>query len=222
MSQPWQQPQPNQPGYGYPAQPQPQPGFGPPPQAGFGPPPAPAGYGYPPPGGAPVPVRPTGSQAGLGVALAAGAALLLVVLYGYLNGSVVDLDSLIRDAMEDGDSEIKITQLTWLAAAVGALVGIPMGKYAAGQAGYYWLAGALALGSMLLGQTFAMAVVSSDASDGAKSPFELFFDNFSDMWDGWTENAEGVTWLLIALAPAAAIFAGYLLGRTRRPAGALG
>ena len=216
MSQPWQQPQPNQPGYGYPMPPQP--GFGPP-QAGFGPP---APQGYPAPGGLPVPVRPASPRTGLALSLALGAAVLLVVLYGYLNGSVVDLEALLREAMENGDPEFEITQLTWLAAAVGALVGIPVGIYAAGQVGMYWLAGALALGSMLLAQTFAMAVISSDASNGAKDPFELFFEHFSDMWDGWTENCAGATWVLIALAPATAILAGHLLGRTRRRVGPLG
>ncbi|WP_326597940.1 hypothetical protein [Streptomyces sp. NBC_01803] len=68
---------------------------------------------------------------------------------------------------------------------------------------------------MLLGETFATAVLSAEASDGAKSAFELFFDHvsghFSDLWESWTDASNGVTWLLTAPAPAAAILTGYLL-----------
>jgi hypothetical protein len=213
MSQPWQQqpqqPQQPQPGYGYPA------GYAQPQQPGYG-------YGYPqqPGMGGPLPPPPPppgNSRAGLGFVLIIAATVVTILVYGFLTGMVVDMDSLVEDAMQSGDPEIEVTQLTWLAGAFGALIGLPAGRLARGQAGLYWLAGVFALGAMLLGETFATAVLVSESSNGAESAFELFFENFSDMWESWTENSEGVTWLLIAMAPATAIFTGYQLGRTARP-----
>jgi hypothetical protein len=215
MSQPWQQPQQPQPqqpqpGYGYPAaygQPQ-----QPPQQPGYG-------YGYPQPGmGGPMPPPPPqgNSLAGLGFVLIIAATVATVLVYGFLTGMVVDMESLAQDAVESGDSEIEITQLTWLAGAFGALIGLPAGRLARGQVWAYWLAGVFAVPAMLLGETFATAVLISESSDGAQSAFELFFEHFSDMWESWTENSEGVTWLLIAMAPATAIFTGYQLGGKSR------
>ncbi|WP_159037226.1 hypothetical protein [Streptomyces specialis] len=184
------------------------------------PPPGPGHYGYPAPGGwagMPMPMPPPArrSQPGAAIALTAAVAVAVLLLYGFLTGLVVDFESLAEDAIESGDPELDIPQLTWLAAAMGALIGLPAARLAPGQAGTYWFAGAMALVAMLLGETFATAVLGSEATDGAKGAFELFFDNFSDCWEGWTEDAHGVTWALVPLAPAAAILTGYLLGRTR-------
>ncbi|MDT0342874.1 hypothetical protein [Streptomyces litchfieldiae] len=206
MSQPWQN-QPPQPGYGYPQQP-----------GGYGYPQQPGGYGYPqqpgmgPPFPPPPPRPGSPGQPGLGIGLAIGAMVALLFLYGFLTGMVVDFESLMQDAMESGDFDIEVAQLTWLAAAVGALIGLPVGKLAPGQVPAYWIAGVLALAAMLLGETFATAVLMSEASDGAQGSFELFFEHFSDLWEGWTDGAEPVTWVLIGLAPVAAVFTGYLLG----------
>ncbi|ONK09821.1 hypothetical protein [Streptomyces sp. MP131-18] len=211
MSQPWQhqhQPQPGQPGYGYPQQP----GYGYPQQPGYGYPQP--GMGPPAPPPAPYTRRP---QPGVAILVSAAAALALALLYGFLTGMVVDFESLIEDAARNGDTEIDVAQLTWLAAAVGALIGLPAAKLAPGQPAAYWTAGALAVVAMLLGETFATAVLASEATDGAKGAFEMFFDNFSDMWEGWTENAHGMTWPLAALAPAAAVLTGYLVGGTTPP-----
>ncbi len=200
-----QQPGP-QPGYGYPQQPQPPQQQG---QYGYGYPHQPGGMGVPMP---PPPVR--NGNPGAGIALAFGAMLLLLVLYGFLTGMVADIKGQIEDAAQNGDTEIDVAQLTWMAALLGALVGLPAAKLAGGQVWAYWVAGLLALGTMLLGETFASAVLVSDASDGAKSAFEYFFEDFSDCWDSWTESAHGLTWLFLPLAPAAAIFTGYFLNRT--------
>ncbi|MDT0321743.1 hypothetical protein [Streptomyces millisiae] len=202
------QPQPPQPGYGYPQPPQPGP------QPGYGyPQPAPAPGT---PGGWPVPAPRSGNP-GLAVFLTLGATLALILVYGFVTGAVVDFDALIEEAMREG-TDPDVAQLTWLAALLGGVIGLPAGRFAPGQQGFYWLAGVAALGAVLVGETFATAVLASESTDGAKSAFEFFFEDFGDCWDGWTTDAHGLTWLFVALAPAAAVFTGYLLGQTRRPA----
>ncbi|MGK5534200.1 hypothetical protein [Streptomyces sp. URMC 129] len=198
MSQPWQQQTQSAAGFGHP---------------GFGQP-----YPYQPGTAPPVPPPPARrTSPGPAIALTAAVAVAALLLYGFLTGMVVDLDALVEEAIRTGDSELDIAQLTWLAAAVGALVGLPAAKLAPGRPGLYWLAGVLALAAMLLGETFATAVLAAEASDGAESAFELFFDDFSDLWESWTENAHGLTWPLVALAPAGAVLTGYLLGHPRKP-----
>lgn len=204
------------PGYGYPHQP---------PPAGPGP-----GYGYPqgpampgpgmPGAGMPGPFPPPPPRrgnAGAAVALAFGVAVVLLFLYGLVTGMVVDFESLLEDAVESGDTEIDVAQLTWLAPLLGALVGLPVARLAPGQVGLYWVAGLAAVVTMLLGETFATAVLASEATDGAKGSLEIFFEDFSDAWEGWAENSHGMTWPLMALAPAAAVFTGYFLGGANRP-----
>ncbi|UED87368.1 hypothetical protein [Streptomyces profundus] len=228
MSQPWQQPQPpgppgqpSGPGYGYPQQPQaPQPGYGYPqapqaPQPGYGYPQGPPGPGMPGPPFPPPP--PKRGNAGGAVALVIGLTVVLLFVYGFVTGMVVDLEDLIREAMENGDPEIDVAQLTWLAPLIGALIGLPAAKLAPGQVGVYWVAAVGALVAMLLGETFASAVLASEATDGAKSAFEFFFEDFSDIFESWTENSNGFTWPLMALAPATAAFTGYFVGGTNKP-----
>jgi hypothetical protein len=242
MSQPPQPPQPPQqpswqqptqaavpsygagsgPGYGYPQPPQ-QPHAQPPPQPG---------YGYPQPGMAPggapgmpppPPPPPGGSNLGLAFLLIAVAAVALFVVYGFLTGVVSDYGGQLEDVQRSLESdpqaeppEIDLAQLTWLAAGIGAVIGLPAAKWAKGQVGFYFLAGAFALGAMLLGETFAVAATLADAPD-AKGAFEYFFDDFSDMWEGWTEDAEGMTWVFVALAPVSAVFTGYMIGGKTPP-----
>jgi hypothetical protein len=223
--QPWQQPTQaavpaygagSGPGYGYPQQPQPQPPQGPQP-----------GYGYPQPGmaggGAPMPPPPPppppggGSNAGVAFLLCAVATIVLFFAYGFLTMLVSDYGGQLEDAQRAFESgseaapEIDVAQLTWLAAGIGAVIGFPAGKFAKGMVGFYFLAGAFAIVAMLLGETFAMAAISSDVP-GADSAFSIFFDNFSDLWEAWTEDAEGMTWVFIALAPVSAVFTGYMIG----------
>ncbi|TDC26246.1 hypothetical protein E1265_04775 [Streptomyces sp. 8K308] len=205
-TQPAMQPMPPQPGYGYPQPPQPQPGYGYPQPA-----PVPGA-----PGGWPVPA-PRNGNPGLALLQALVLALGLILVYGFITGAVVDFDSLIEEAMREG-TEPEVAQLTWLGALLGGMIGLPVGRFAPGQPALYWLAGLLALGSVLLGETFATAVLASESTDGAKGALEYFSEDFGDCWDGWTTDAHGLTWLFVALAPAAAVFTGYLLGQTRRPA----
>ncbi|SOD63392.1 hypothetical protein SAMN06297387_110124 [Streptomyces zhaozhouensis] len=207
-------PGPGGPGYGYPQQPPPGP-------AGQGP-----GYGYPqgpgPAPGMPAPFPPppppgAGGNVGAALGLTLAAMLGMFLLYGFLTGMVVDFEDLMKEAMENGDTEIDVAQLTWLAPLVGGVIGLPAALMARGKVALYWLAAGAAVVAMLLGETFATAVLISDASDGAKSAFEIFFEDFSDVWEGWTENSHGMVWPLMALAPATALFAGYFLGGTGSP-----
>ncbi|WP_345025714.1 hypothetical protein, partial [Streptomyces sedi] len=191
------------PGYGYPQQPPPGP------QPGYGYPQGPAPAPFPPP---PPPGSANRTTAALGLTIAVAVGMFL--LYGFLTGMVVDFEDLMKEAMENGDTEIDIAQLTWLAPLVGGAIGLPAALMARGNIGLYWLAAGGAVVAMLLGETFAMAVLISDASDGAESAFTLFFEDFSDVWEAWTDIAHGMTWPLMALAPATALFAGYFLGGT--------
>ncbi|MGP3971949.1 hypothetical protein [Streptomyces sp. 6N223] len=222
--QPWQQPTQaavpaygagSGPGYGYPQQPQaPQPGYGYP-QPGM----AGGGAPVPPP---PPPPPPGGSNAGVAFLLCALAAVVLFVLYGFLTMLVTDYGGQLEDAQRALESdpeatpEIDIAQLTWLAAGIGAVIGFPAGRFAKGVVGFYFLAGVFAAGSILLGETFALAAVSSD-TPGADSAFSIFFDDFSDLWEAWTEDSEGMTWVFIALAPVSAVFTGYMVGGSTPP-----
>lgn len=210
-NQPWQQPaQPAFPAYGQPP-PQPQQ----PPQAG-------PGYGYAqhpqhpqqyaPPFARPQPSGGDAIRVLLALALTGVATVVLIVGYGFLTGAVTDLDGQLKDA-----AEIEIAQLTWLAAGIGALIALPSGMLAPGKP-IFVAAAPLALAAMLLGETFATAVVYCDFYP-SENPFAMFFEHFSSMWENWTKTAHLLTWLLLPLAPAAALFTGFWLGRgaRRRP-----
>ncbi|TDC72221.1 hypothetical protein [Streptomyces hainanensis] len=168
-----------------------------------------------PGGGWPTP-PPRHGNPGLAVLLTIGATIVLILVYGFLTGAVVDFEALVEEAMTEG-TDPDVAQLTWLAVLLGGLIGLPAGRLAPGQPGLYVLAGGCALVAILVGETFATAVLASEATDGAKGALEFFFEDFGDMWDGWTTDAHGLTWLFVALAPASAVFTGFLLGQNRRP-----
>lgn len=203
MSQPWpQQPQQGRPGFG-------QPGYGYP---------RPVGPGGPPP---PFAVGRRGNP-GAAVLLILLGTVVFVFLYGQLTGAVVDLEGQLRKAAAGEADELEIAQLTWLAALPGGLFGVVAGTLGRGRAGIYWLAAVCALAAMLLGETFATAVLASDASGGAEDAVELFFDHHSDMWESWTEDAHALVWVLLPQAPMVALATGYALGHRSRRSPAAG
>ncbi|RKN05188.1 hypothetical protein [Streptomyces radicis] len=214
MSQPWQQQpdggygqQPQQPGgfgqqpnpYGQPQPPQ-QP-YGQPPQQGYGYPPAqPQPPGQPQPWGAPgggFPPPPPGGGPPTNVALAilaaVGAALVMGFLYAF-----------IYDAMFDENTG-EVRQISYVALAIGAAVGVGPAFLARNNWGVYILGGVLALAAAIFGELYGTAMILAEYSGTDWSAFKIFTVEFSNLWDLWQETNEAINWIFLLLAPAAAI-----------------
>ncbi|MEU5608139.1 hypothetical protein ACI2L4_01325 [Streptomyces sparsogenes] len=207
MSQNWQQPQQPQPpqqpgGYGYPqGQPQ-QPQFGGPQQPQF------AG-GFPPP--AP-PVGRPGNPA-LAVLAAVVAAFVGGLLYAFLLSAFADTDG----------QEPKVTQFAYAGVVVGALVGFVIAKLG-GRNPALWVVGAvLAFAAVFFGELYGYAMIASDYVSNIADKYgnagnidlptanDYFFDHFSDLFDGWKEDSDALTYIFMALSPVAAVSTAYRL-----------
>lgn len=206
MSQNWQQPQ--QPG-GYPQQ-----------QGGYPQQPAPPqpGYGYPQAqpqqpqfaGGFPPPAPQVGRQgnplAAVGAALVA--ALVGALAYAFLLSALADTDS----------NPPEVTKFAYAGVALGGLVGAVVAKLG-GRNVALWVVGAvLALAAIFLGELYGYAMIMNDAasnyvdklggaaaaSANIPSANEIFFEHFGDLFDGWKEDADAITWIFMILSPIAA------------------
>ncbi|EFL23976.1 conserved hypothetical protein [Streptomyces himastatinicus ATCC 53653] len=213
MSQNWQQPQqpggyPQQQG-GYPQQPAaPQPGYGYPqgqpqqPQPGA---PQPQfGGGFPPP--APQVGRQGNPLAAVGAAVVA--ALIGAVAYAFLLSSLADTDS----------NPPEVTKFAYAGVALGALVGFVVFKLGGRNVGLWVVGAVLALAAVFLGELYGYAMIMSDAASnyvdkigGAAAASanipdanEIFFEHFGDLFDGWKEDADAITWIFMILSPVAA------------------
>jgi hypothetical protein len=216
MSNPWEPPPsggfgpppqqpPPQPGYGYP-QPAPQPGYGYPQQQ---PPPGapmqampmqqdmqPAFYPGPPP-----PPPGDTKKPGQAILLALVGALAAGFLYAVLLNAMFD----------DKDGYLAIG---WASVMVGVVAGLGPGRFGGRSWGIYSTGAALALVGVIFGDLYGIAMVSADIagqySGGDISANKIFFENFGDLWDGWTEVSEPVDFILLLFAPAAALCVGGL------------
>ncbi|WP_255308498.1 hypothetical protein [Streptomyces marincola] len=235
MSQPWQQQpdgggygqQPQQPGgYGQPqpnpyAQPQPaqppqmQPGQ--PPQAPYGQPPQP-GYGYPGPqpqpygapqggpGGWPPPPPPAGGPAGsqailLAVLAAVGAALVMTVLYAFIYSAMFD------------EETFEVTKIGYVSLAIGAAIAVGPAFLARRNMGLIGLAAGLALVATVLGELYGMAMILSEHTPTDWSATKIFFEEFGNLWDGWTEDNDPINYFFLLLAPVGAFSVGQAVAR---------
>ncbi|MGW2326643.1 hypothetical protein ACWC5C_12840 [Streptomyces sp. NPDC001700] len=209
MSQNWQQPQ-QQGGYpqqqpGYPQQQAaPQPGYGyPQGQAPQAPQPQ-YGGGFPPP--APQVGRQGNPLAAVGAAIVA--ALVGALAYAFLLSSLADTDS----------NPPEVTKFAYAGIALGALVGFVVFKLG-GRNVALWVVGAvLALAAVFLGELYGYAMIMNEAasnyvdkiggaaasSASIPSANEIFFDHFGDLFDGWKEDADAITWIFMILSPVAA------------------
>ncbi|WKX72064.1 hypothetical protein [Streptomyces sp. XD-27] len=194
MSQNWQQP-PQQPGgYGYPQQPQ---------QPGYGQPQAPYGGGFPPP-------PPPAPQGNAGMALLAGLAVAVVGMfaYGFLMSAMTDTDEI----------PVEVTQFSYAGIAVSALIGLVIGKLGGRNSGL-WVVGAIfAAAAVFFGELWGYACIQADLAEGtpgAPGAFEIFTDYFSDNFETWKKNVEGLTYVFIALAPVAAFGTAYRVANSR-------
>jgi hypothetical protein len=218
MSQPWQQPPPGG-GFGQPQQPPPQPGYGyPQPAVAPGP-----GYGYPPQQPAPgMPAYP--GQPGYGGDQPAfypgppppppvggrknvGGAVALAVLGALLGGVVYAV--LLNALFDDTDGFVAIG---WAAVLVGIAAGLGPGLMGGRNWGLVWFGAALAFVGVVLGDLYGIALVFADltSSIGGPGANEIFFENFGDLWETWTKANQAVDYLVLLLAPAAAVAVGGL------------
>jgi hypothetical protein len=161
-----------------------------PPAAGpYGQPPAPSPYGapaqpgafnpaaYPPPAGypSPAPVVQRRNDAGLGILVGFGAALLVALAYG----------GLLR-ALSKNDGTFYEFRLG--AVAVGLLVGVAVGKAGGRNPVLPVLAILFAIGAVVFGELFGGALIISHFAathDGHLSLSDIFFHHFGDLWDAW-------------------------------------
>ncbi|GAA3849815.1 hypothetical protein [Streptomyces sedi] len=217
---PQQQPQPpQQPGYGYPQPPQqgygqpPQPGYGQPPQPGYGgqppyphPPQQPGPYGGPP-GGFPPPPPPGGGVNNplLALLAALGATLIASIVYAMI----------YKESIDEQTGEA--SQYPWLFLLVGALVAVGPAFLSRRNYAVWGAAAALALVAAVVGELYGIALflaesmseLDSDlaAANGVevKNAVEIFFQDFGDLWDLWTEVMEADNYLMLVLAPVSAV-----------------
>ncbi len=106
--------------------------------------------------------------------------------------------------------------------ALGALVGFVVAKLGGRNQGL-WIVGAVfALIAVFLGEMYGYALVASDflsnvaermGGDGSQAPSanEFFFDHFGDLYGGWKEDADALTYIFMALSPIAAYGAAHEL-----------
>ncbi|WP_193317864.1 MULTISPECIES: hypothetical protein [Streptomyces] len=195
--------QPPQPGYGYPQQPQP-------PQQGHGypqqqqPPHQPGPYGGPG-GGFPPPPPSSGATGNPAIAILAAVGAMLVV--GFVYG-------LIYNGMFD-EEKMEFSQVTWLSLLVGA--GVAVGPAFLAKKNYvvWGVAAALALVAAVFGELWGTAMVLSEYVYGnemaaefgleSKGTLEVFFSDFGDVWDAWSDGMEAINYLMLLLAPVGAL-----------------
>lgn len=211
--QPAAQPADQQPGYGYPQQPPAQ-------QPTTQPIGQQPGYGYPHPGaqqpglqGGPPPSDGNGPPQNIWFAL--GAALVATIFCFFAYG-------LLFNAMTDMDSG-ETTQIGYVAILIGAAVGAGPAFLAKRNWGVYAGGAVLALAAVFLGTIYGMSSVLSSSLDEHGLLFAAFLEseginaapgdsglsimlgNFGGVLDVWTEAAEAMDYVFMALAPVGAI-----------------
>jgi hypothetical protein len=153
-------------------------------QPGFyypGPPPPPAG----------------GANVSLAIVLSVVGALVGGFVYAMLLNAVFD----------DTDG---FTAVGWASVLVGIAAGLGPGLKGGRSWGVYSAGAMLAFVGVVLGDLYGLAVVFGDMGSeyGQPDATEIFFENFGDLWDTWTEISEPVDYLLLLFAPAAALSLG--------------
>jgi hypothetical protein len=174
----------------FPPPPQPPAGQNPyaaPPQAPYGAPAQPGfnAAAYPPPV-----VAARRENVGLGVVAGVVAAVVAALAYGGL------LRALAKD---DGTT----TEFHYAAVAVGALIGFAVGKAGGRNVALPFVAGLVALGSVIFGELFGGALVISHYADQhgvSLSVTDIFFHHFGDLWKAWKADFSAARFIFLALA----------------------
>jgi hypothetical protein len=205
VSQPYQQPQQPNP-YG---QQQPQGGYGYPQQQG--------GYQQPqtPYGGAPVQTE--ASNPGLAIVLAIVGALVGAGIYAVVEQALFDVNS------------HKITQIGYLAALVGILAGAAIGKWGGKNKGLWAFGAVIALVLVFFGDLYGYALCIHKYAEhmvgaqGANVPADLipsandlFFKQFSKLFQAWKDDNNALGYILLVLAPLAAYGTAHRVSNAKR------
>ncbi|MEU6082172.1 hypothetical protein [Streptomyces sp. NPDC047108] len=141
---------------------------------------------YPPP---PAPVR--RGNVGLAVVLGIVAALVAAGIYAGVLYATFDED------------KGEVTQIGYLAVGVGALIGFALGKFGGNNVALQILGAVLGVVAVVLGELYGYALIMAEYFPGAPAATEIFFDNFSRLFDGWKEDLDAISYLFFALAAAA-------------------
>jgi hypothetical protein len=180
-------------GYGYPQQ-QPQPPYGQQPPQAWGAP-QPGGFNpgaYPPP----APAARLRDNPGLGILVGLAAALAAALAYG---GILRALSS------DDGTTH----EFRLMAIAVGAIVGLAVGKAGGRNPALPFVGVLLALAGVVFGELFGSALVISHAYSAhgmSMSVTDIFLHHFGNLLDGWKHDFN-VTRSLFLIFAAAISFA---------------
>lgn len=151
--------------------------------------PVPPGSGNPFAGGPGVPFAPAPpvrDNVVLGLAAAAGTAIVAAAVYGGIAGAI--------------ESEIGIAAI-----AVGFLIGWVAGKVGGHNPILGVVSALFALAAVYLGQIFSYAIIG--AEEFGVSVSEMLFDQFSLLTEVWNADKEAMTFLFFALAAFAAFSA---------------
>ncbi|MFG3406412.1 hypothetical protein [Streptomyces sp. NPDC048142] len=143
------------------------------------------GQGAPFGGGAPfAPAPPARNNILLGVLVALGAAVVAGILYGVIAGSIE-------------------REVGYAAVGVGFLVGFAASKLGGSSPAVIAASAVFSIGAVYLGQLIGISMVLSDL---AQIPFsEVVGDHFGTVTEAWSQEADFMTYLFLALAAAAAV-----------------
>ncbi|MFJ8248368.1 MULTISPECIES: hypothetical protein [unclassified Streptomyces] len=136
-------------------------------------------------GGAPfAPAPPARNNILLGVLVALGAAVVAGILYGVIAGSIE-------------------REVGYAAVGVGFLVGFASSKVGGSNPAVIGAAAVFSIGAVYLGQLVGISMVLSDL---AQIPFsEVVGDHFGTVTEAWSQEADFMTYLFLALGAVAAV-----------------
>ncbi|MBM9619866.1 hypothetical protein [Streptomyces zhihengii] len=123
----------------------------------------------------PAPVR---NNIGLGLIVAVVTALVTAGAYGALAGAIE-------------------AEVGYAAVAVGFLIGFAAAKTGGPNPVLPIVSAVLAVGAVYLGQLVGMAVIVADELGGSFT--DVFFDQFSLLTEAWSEVADGMSYLFLAI-----------------------
>ncbi|MFI1246097.1 hypothetical protein ACH4TY_05220 [Streptomyces anulatus] len=120
----------------------------------------------------------------LGVLVALGAAIVAGILYGVIAGSIE-------------------REVGYAAVGVGFLVGFASSKVGGSNPAVIGAAAVFSIGAVYLGQLVGISMVLSDL---AQIPFsEVIGDHFGTVTEAWSQEADFMTYLFLALGAIAAV-----------------
>ncbi|WP_405999070.1 hypothetical protein [Streptomyces sp. NBC_00829] len=129
------------------------------------------------------PAAPVRDNAVLGIVVAVVAALVGAGAYGALSGSIE-------------------REIGYAAIGVGFLIGFAAAKAGGRNAALPFVSAVLALPAVYLGQLIAGAVIITKSTDVAFT--EVFIDHFDALTKAWSESADVMSYLFLAIGAVAA------------------